>query len=149
MLDVKNEGVNNAESASNEYGTGLSISMPMGPMTIGVGYANIDGTADETTSGVSIAYGVAGGTLSLGYESTDESTDSTTMSAAFSGSLDADTTYAIGYTDGEQGSSASTRTEAKVSRSLGGGVSVYAEMQNTDGTGTSGTNISFGTTVAF
>jgi hypothetical protein len=149
LLDVKNEGVNNAESASNEYGTGLSISMPMGPMTIGVGYANIDGTADETTSGVSIAYGVAGGTLSLGYESTDESTDSTTMSAAFSGSLDADTTYAIGYTDGEQGSSASTRTEAKVSRSLGGGVSVYAEMQNTDGTGTSGTNISFGTTVAF
>ena len=149
LLDAKNEGVNNAESASNEYGTGLSISMPMGPMTIGIGYANIDGTADETTNGVSIAYGVAGGTLSLGYEATDESTDSSTMSAAFSGSLDADTSYSIGYTDGEQGSASSTRTEAKVSRSLGGGVSVYAEIQNTDGTGVSGTNMSFGTTVAF
>ena len=73
-----------------------------------VGYANIDGTADETSNGVSVAYAVAGGTLTLGYESTDESTDSSTMAAAFSGSIDADTTYAIGYTDGEQGSSAST-----------------------------------------
>ena len=149
LIDTKNTAVNNAESAGGEYGTGLSISLPMGPMTVAVGYSNIDGTADETSNGVSIAYGIAGGTLSLGYESTDESTDSSTMAAAFSGSLDADTTYAIGYTDGEQGSSASTRTEAKISRSLGGGVSVYAEIQNMDGTGTSGTNMSFGTTVAF
>ena len=149
LIDTKNTAVNNAESAGGEYGTGLSISLPMGPMTVAVGYSNIDGTADETSNGVSIAYGVAGGTLSLGYESTDEATDSSTMAAAFSGSLDADTTYAIGYTDGEQGSSASTRTEAKITRSLGGGVSVYAEIQNTDGTGTSGTNMSFGTTVAF
>ena len=149
LIDTKNTAVNNAESAGGEYGTGLSISLPMGPMTVAVGYSNIDGTADETSNGVSIAYGIAGGTLSLGYESTDESTDSSTMAAAFSGSLDADTTYAIGYTDGEQGSAASTRTEAKISRSLGGGVSVYAEIQNMDGTGTSGTNMSFGTTVAF
>ena len=149
LIDTKNTAVNNAESAGGEYGTGLSISLPMGPMTVAVGYSNIDGTADETSNGVSISYGVAGGTLSLGYESTDEATDSTTMAAAFSGSLDADTTYAIGYTDGEQGTAASTRTEAKISRSLGGGVSVYAEIQNTDGTGTSGTNMSFGTTVAF
>ena len=149
LVDTKNTAVNNAESAGGEYGTGLSISLPMGPMTVAVGYSNIDGTADETSNGVSIAYGIAGGTLSLGYESTDESTDSSTMAAAFSGSLDADTTYAIGYTDGEQGTAASTRTEAKISRSLGGGVSVYAEIQNVDGTGTSGTNMSFGTTVAF
>ena len=149
LIDTKNTAVNNAESAGGEYGTGLSISLPMGPMTVAVGYSNIDGTADETSNGISVSYGIAGGTLSLGYESTDESTDSSTMAAAFSGSLDADTTYAIGYTDGEQGSSASTRTEAKISRSLGGGVSVYAEIQNNDGTGTSGTNMSFGTTVAF
>ena len=149
LLDAKNEGVNNAESASNEYGTGLSISMPMGPLTLGLGYANIDGTADETTNGVTLAYAIAGGTLTLGYESTDESTDSTTMAAAFSGSLDADTSYSIGYTDGEQGTAASTQLEAVISRSLGGGVSVYAEIQENGGTGTSGTNMSFGTTVAF
>jgi hypothetical protein len=148
LIDTKNTAVNNAESAGGEYGTGLSISLPMGPMTVAVGYSNIDGTADETSNGISVSYGIAGGTLELGYESTDEATDSSTMAAAFSGSLDADTTYAIGYTDGEQGSSASTRTEAKISRSLGGGVSVYAEIQNNDGTGTSGTNMSFGTTVA-
>ena len=149
LLDTKNEGVNNAESAANEYGTGLSISMPMGPLTLGLGYANIDGTADETTNGVTLAYAVAGGRLTLGYESTDESTDSTTMAAAFTGSLDADTSYSIGYTDGEQGTAASTQLEAVVSRSLGGGVSVYAEIQENGGTGTSGTNMSFGTTVAF
>ncbi len=149
LLDTANEGVNNAESASNEYGTGVSLTLPMGDASITAGYANIDGTADETTTGVAVSYPVGGGTLTLGYESTDETTDSTTMAAAFSGSLDADTTYAIGYTDGEQGSTASTRTEAKLTRSLGGGVSVYAEIQNTDGDGVSGTNLAFGTTVAF
>ena len=64
-------------------------------------------------------------------------------------SLDADTTWAIGYTDGEAGTSASTRSEAKLTRSLGGGVSVYAEIQNTSGTGSSGTNMAVGTTVSF
>ena len=149
LLDTANEGVNNAESASNEYGTGVSLTLPMGDASITAGYANIDGTADETTTGVAVSYPLGGGTLTLGYESTDETTDSTTMAAAYSGSLDADTTYAIGYTDGEQGTTASTRTEAKLTRSLGGGVSVYAEIQNTDGDGVSGTNLAFGTTVAF
>ena len=70
------------------------------------------------------------------------------MSASMSGSLDADTTWAVGYTDGEVGSLGNTRTEAKLARSLGGGVSVYAELQ-TLGSGTSGTNMAVGTTVSF
>jgi hypothetical protein len=149
LLDKNPEGINNAESASGDYGSGLTLAMPMGDMSITLGYANVTGTADETTAGVAVSYGLGGGTLKVGYESTDEATDSSTMSAAFSGSLDADTTYAIGYTDGEAGSLASTQTEAKITRALGGGVSVFAEIQSNDGSGVSGTNMAVGTTVAF
>ena len=149
LLDKAPEGINNAESASGDYGSGVTLAMPMGDASVTLGYANVTGTADETTAGVAVTYGLGGGTLSVGYESTDEATDSSTMSAAFSGSLDADTTYAVGYTDGEQGSLASTQTEAKITRSLGGGVSVFAEIQSNDGSGVSGTNMAVGTTVAF
>ena len=149
LLDKNPEGINNAESASGDYGSGITLAMPMGDMSVTLGYANVTGTADETTAGVAVSYGLGGGTLKVGYESTDEATDSSTMSAAFSGSLDADTTYAIGYTDGEAGALASTQTEAKITRSLGGGVSVFAEIQSNDGSGVSGTNMAVGTTVAF
>lgn len=149
LLDKAPEGINNAESASGDYGSGVTLAMPMGAASVTLGYANVTGTADETTAGVAVSYGLGGGTLKVGYESTDEATDSSTVAASFSGSLDADTTYAIGYTDGEQGSLASTSTEAKITRSLGGGVSVFAEIQSLDGSGTSGTNMAVGTTVAF
>jgi hypothetical protein len=149
LLDKNPEGTNNAESASGDYGSGVTVTMPMGAMSVTLGYANVTGTADETTAGASVSYALGGGTLKLGYESTDEATDSSTMSAAYSGSLDADTTYAIGYSDGESGALASTSTEAVLTRSLGGGVSVFAELQSNDGSGTSGTNMAVGTTVAF
>ena len=153
LLDKNNAAVNNAETSSGDYASGVSVSMPMGDLTVGLGYATTTNpgtnSANETTTGVSVAYPLGGTTLKLGYESTDESTDSTTAAASIAGSLDADTTWAIGYTDGEAGTSASTRSEAKLTRSLGGGVSVYAEIQNTSGTGSSGTNMAVGTTVAF
>jgi hypothetical protein len=153
LLDHGNTEVNNAETASGDYSTGLSVSIPMGDMTIGLGYANMikaaAGSSNETTNGISVAYALPQATVKVGYESSDLSSDATTTAAAISGSLDADTTWAIGYTDGEQGTSASTRTEAKLTRSLGGGASVYAEIQSTSGTGSSGTNLAVGTTVAF
>ena len=149
IADYTNSGINNAETSSGDYATGFTISMPMGSATVSLGTASQSGAKDETTTGASIALPVGGMTVKAGYESTDESTDSTTMSGAISGSLDADTSWAIGYSDGEQGTAASTMLEAKLSRSLGGGVSVYAELQNTSGSGTSGTNLAVGTTVAF
>jgi hypothetical protein len=149
LLDKAPEGSNNAESASGDYGSGVTLTMPMGDMSVTLGYANVTGTADETTAGGNISYAIGGGTFKLGYESTDEATDSSTLSAAYSGSLDADTTYAIGYSDGEQGTAASTQTEAVLTRSLGGGVSVFGEIQSNDGSGTSGTNMAVGTTVSF
>ena len=151
LLDKTVSAVNNAETSSGDYATGISVSMPMGDLTIGLGTASTTGgtSVNETTTGASIAYALPAGTVKLGYETSDLSTDSTTMSASMTGSLDADTTWALGYTDGEVGTLGSTRTEAKLTRSLGGGVSVYAELQNTSGSGTSGTNMAVGTTVAF
>ena len=149
MADYANAEVNSASTSAGDTGTGISVSLPVGSMTVSLGYANITGTTAETSSGGSVSMALGGGTASVGYASTDETTDSTATSVAYSGSLDADTSYSIGYTTGEQGANSSQQLEAKISRSLGGGVSVYAEIQNTDGTGTSGTNMSFGTTVAF
>ena len=152
LLDKNPEGSNNAESASGDYGSGVTVTMPMGAMSVTLGYANVTGTADETTAGASVSYALGGGTLKLGYESTDEATDSSTMSAAYTGSLDADTSYSIGYTDGEQGTAASTQLEAVVSRSLGGGASVYVDMRSLSGDADSngdGSAFGFGTSVAF
>jgi hypothetical protein len=151
LMDYNNSGVNNVETASGDYASGLSVAIPMGSATVTLATATQSGAADETTTGGSISMPINGMTVKAGYESTDETTDSSSMSVSASGSLDADTTWAIGYTDGEQGTAASTMTEAKLSRSLGGGVSVYAEIQNTSGStaGSVGTNIAVGTTVSF
>ena len=154
IMDYANSGINNVETASGDYVSGLSISLPVGSATVSLGYANQAGASlDETTTGGAISMPVGGMTAKIGFESTDEATDSTSYGLALSGSLDADTTWAIGYQSGESGSSSSTATEAKLSRSLGGGVSVYAELQNTSGyvnsSGSNGTNIAIGTTVSF
>ena len=155
IMDYANSGINNVETASGDYVSGLSISLPVGSATVSLGYANQAGASlDETTTGAAISMPVGGMTAKVGFESTDEATDSTSYGFALSGSLDADTTWAVGYQSGESGASSSTATEAKLSRSLGGGVSVYAELQNTSGfvtagTASNGTNIAIGTTVSF
>lgn len=151
IWDYANAGVNNAKMSSGDYANGVSISMPVGAATVSLGMSSQSGAKDETATGGSISMPVGGMTVKAGYAATDESTDSSTMSVAASGSLDADTTWAIGYSDGEQGTSSSTALEAKLSRSLGGGVSVYAEIQSLSGStaGSVGTNLAVGTTVAF
>lgn len=151
LADYLNSGVNNAETASGDYASGLSVSAPMGSATVTIGVASQSGTTSANTTGGSISLPVGAMTASIGYEatSTTGAADATTAAGSISGSLDADTTWAVGYSDGEKGTLASTMLEAKLSRSLGGGVSVYAEIQNTSGSGTSGTNIAAGTTVAF
>ena len=149
LADYANAEVNSASTSAGDTGTGLSVTLPVGSMSVNLGYANIVGTTAETSSGGSISMALGGGTATIGYASTDEATDSSAVSAAFSGSLDADTTYAIGYTSGEQGANSSQQLEAKIARSLGGGVSVFADFQNHGGAGTPGTNMALGTSVAF
>jgi hypothetical protein len=140
---------NAAATSGANTGTGISVSMPVGAMTLNLGYANTVGTTAETHTGGSISMALGGGTISAGYASTDQTTDASATSVAYKGSLDADTTYAIGYTTGETGALSSQRLEARIARSLGGGVSVFADIQNLNGSGTSGTNMAFGTSISF
>jgi len=149
MADYANAEVNSASTSAGDTGTGISVTLPVGTMSVNFGYANITGTTAETSSGGSVSMALAGGTAKVGYASTDEATDSTATSLSFAGSLDADTTYAIGYTTGEQGANSSQQLEAKIARSLGGGVSVFADFQNHGGAGTPGTNMAIGTSVSF
>jgi len=149
MADYANASVNSASTSAGDTGTGISVTLPVGTMSVNFGYANITGTTAETSSGGSVSMALGGGTAKVGYASTDEATDSTATSLSYSGSLDADTTYAIGYTTGEQGANSSQQLEAKIARSLGGGVSVFADFQNHGGAGTPGTNMAIGTSVSF
>ena len=149
LADYANTNVNSAATSAGDTGTGISVTLPVGSMSVNLGYANITGTTAETSSGGSVSMALGGGTATVGYASTDETSDSTATSVAYSGSLDADTTYAIGYTTGEQGANSSQQLEVNVSRSLGGGVSVFADFQNHGGAGTPGTNMALGTSVAF
>jgi len=149
MADYANAEVNSASTSAGDTGTGISVTLPVGTMSVNFGYANITGTTAETSSGGSVSMALGGGTAKVGYASTDEATDSTATSLSYAGSLDADTTYAIGYTTGEQGANSSQQLEAKIARSLGGGVSVFADFQNHGGAGTPGTNMAIGTSVSF
>lgn len=149
MADYANASVNSASTSAGDTGTGISVTLPVGSMSVNFGYANITGTTAETSSGGSVSMALGGGTAKVGYASTDEATDSTATSLSYAGSLDADTTYAIGYTTGEQGANSSQQLEAKIARSLGGGVSVFADFQNHGGAGTPGTNMAIGTSVSF
>ena len=140
-------------SASNTI-TGVKVSMPMGALTTSISHVTYtDGSGvDDTISAIAASYAVGGGTLSLAYESSTGSTKATETSGAYSMSLDADTTIAIGYTQADEGTTTNTVTEAKVTRALGGGASVYAEMKNSSGSGASGgqaSTFAVGTSVSF
>ena len=60
--------------------------------------------------------------------------DSEVIGATYSMSLDADTTVALGYTNAQDADSDSTtRFDLSLSRSLGGGASVYLDMRTLSG----------------
>jgi hypothetical protein len=130
---------------------GVSASMPMGALTLNVGYAgHDDGTNNDTTTGASVAYTMGSGTLTVGYQSTTEpSNNATQTSGNYKTSLDADTSVSVGYSTTKEGGNSSSRTTAALSRSLGGGASVFAEVDNRSGAGTTGTAFAIGTSVAF
>ena len=144
-------------SASNTV-TGVKVSMPMGALTVSASHVmyNPGGSGtDDTMSGGSLAYAVGGGTLTLGYETSTGTTKATETSGAYSMSLDADTTVKVGYAQADEGATSASITEASVTRALGGGASVYAEMKSSSGSGTTtasgkeASTFAIGTSVAF
>jgi len=115
--------------------------------------ANNKATAIEVSYPVSDALSVTAGASSGTIAAGDE--DNMFISAAYT--VDADTTLSIGYGKGDNTTSAvldkSSAMTVNLSRSLGGGVSVFAEYASIDNdnasVGTSGSAMTVGTSVSF
>lgn len=122
--------------------TGLSASLPVGNMTVGVGYTT-DGTQTET--GASVAMALGAGTVTVGYGAvTADDANETAIGATYATSLDADTSVTVGY-QSVKAAASETMMGIAVSRSIGGGASVFLEAENY----ASGTNIGIGTSFSF
>jgi hypothetical protein len=128
--------------------TGVSVSVPFGDAAVSVGYATVEN--DDTISGITVAYPVSGGTVKAGYRSVTDATNETEWSASYSTTMGS-ANVAVGYKNAKVGTGTGTQTEAQISQSLGGGASVYAEIQNSHDTNTDsdGTNFAIGTKYAF
>jgi len=115
--------------------------------------ANNKATAIEVSYPVSDALSVTAGASSGTIAAGDE--DNMFVSAAYT--VDADTTLSIGYGKGDNTTAAvldkSSAMTVNLSRSLGGGVSVFAEYASVDNdnasVGTSGSAMTVGTSVSF
>jgi len=152
-----NHAIINSNTSGADALTAASISVPMGMYTISVGVADSD--TGESSSGATVSAAIGGGTLAVGYSNqtmiagTDLTTagDSTVLGATYKMSLDADTSVALGYQSAKDADDDSTtRVDVSISRSLGGGASVYLDMRNLAGNATTkGTAIGFGTSVSF
>jgi len=131
---------------------GATISLPMGNMTATVGFANADtANESETHVGGELALAAGGGTLTvgMGQASLDAGT-ATTMGATYSMSLDADTSLSVGYNNTKDAADNDTTTEVNISRSLGGGASVFLDVLNVSGdSATAGTAFAVGSSFSF
>jgi len=153
ILDLTPAGTeyNNASTTEADTASGISISVPVGgAMTLSLGYASLDNTS-ETNSGGSVAYVMCGNTIELGYQSVQTASgtaDETDTTARLTTSLGG-AAVKVGYGTGKIGADKSTTTEINISQSVGAGASLFLDIQNHTGNGTSGTNMALGTTVSF
>lgn len=152
ILDLTPAGTeyNNASTTETDTASGVAVSVPVGAMTLSLGYASLDATS-ETNTGGSVAYVMGGNTIELGYQSVQTAAgtaDETDTSARLTTSLGG-AAVKVGYASGKVGTAKSTTTEIRVSQSIGAGASLFLDIQNHTGAGTSGSNMAIGTTVSF
>ena len=147
-----------ADGDADESSSGATVSMALGGGTLTVGYSSQTLVADSTEAAgsgfsVNVTTGAVTGTAAVtaGADDLTTSGDSEVLGATYSMSLDADTTLKVGYQSAKDADSEShTRMDASVSRSLGGGASVYLDIRTLSGdTDQDGTNIAVGTSVSF
>ena len=150
-----------ADHDNNETASGASVSAALGGGTLTVGYSSQTLNSDAATNaGGNFAIVAATGavtqatpTVTASADDLTTTGDSEVMGATYAMSLDADTSLSIGYRSAKDADSDSTtRMDLSLSRSLGGGASVYLDVRtlsgDTDANG-DGTAIGFGTSVAF
>jgi hypothetical protein len=145
LSDTDNEGATNATTSA----TGVSVALPLGDLAVTVGFAQYDpasGSSEQTT-GVSAAYAMSAGTVTVGYQTSDLATDATSSGATFKTSM-GDASLSVGYKSVKKSTTTNT-TQLAISQPLGGGASVFAEVDSVSGTGTTGTAFAVGTSVSF
>jgi hypothetical protein len=164
IVHVMNDGQDtfgaiNSDTSGEDALTSASITVPMGMYTITAGFADSD--TGESASGASVAAALGGGTLTVGAsvqtmtaDASDDLTtagDSTIAGATYTMSLDADTTVKVGMQNAKDADSDSTsRFDASISRSLGGGASVFLDIRSLSGDATQdGSAVAVGTSVTF
>ncbi len=151
-----------ADHDNGETASGASASMAMGGGTLTVGYSTQTLNADSatgTTTGFTSGYGVTTvGTVTttatvVTESASDLSTagDTEVIGVTYSMALDADTSISLGYQSAKDADSESdTRFDASISRSLGGGASVYLDIRSLSGDADQdGTDVGVGTSVSF
>jgi hypothetical protein len=158
QLPTQLEGSNEVRLGDSADTTmaGVSVSMPMGDLALSAGYASIESAASQ--AGASVGYSMAGGTLTVGYTTVDNAsgndsgTDESAWGVTYATTLGS-AALKVGVNTAKKGSNTGTLTEAQISQSLGGGASLYAEIQTssdtTGSTTTDGTNLAVGTKYAF
>ena len=149
-----------ADHDNGETSSGAKASVALGGGTLTVGYStqtlNAD-TAAGTTTGFTQAYGTSNTptytavTVAASTPDLVTAGDTTVVGATYSMSLDADTSVKVGYQNAKDADSHShSRFDASISRSLGGGASVYLDIRSLSGDAdVSGTDVGIGTSVSF
>jgi hypothetical protein len=134
-------------------GSGVSISTTVGSVAVSASYTSHSDTGvDDTETGISASYASSMGTLTAGYETSTGANDGNGFGVAYSMSLDSATSLGIGYSSMDVNSESARQTDVTISRSLGGGMSVFAEMRSVSGdTGATGeaSTMALGTSVSF
>tara|TARA_B100000035_G_scaffold315160_1_gene334176 strand:- start:600 stop:1613 length:1014 start_codon:yes stop_codon:yes gene_type:complete len=145
-----------ADHDNGETASGATVSVALGGGTLAVGYSqqtlNAGSAVANGAYSLSATSGVVG-TAAVTDQDLAVNGDSEVMGATYSMSLDADTSIALGYQNAKDADSHSTtRFDISLSRSLGGGASVYLDMRTLNGdvdTNGGGTAMGFGTAVSF
>jgi|TARA_A100001015_G_C15004066_1_gene719879 hypothetical protein len=152
LLETENSN-NVAQTDQTDTAAGVTVSIPVGAMSITLG-ASTDDKNNQSQSGGEVSMALAGGSITAGMAATTDSdsgaADTETYGLEYSTSVGG-ASVAVGYTNGKSGSSKSQRTEVNVSQSIGTGASIFLDIQNGTGGGTTsgGTNIAVGTTFTF
>ena len=146
-----------ADSDTGESASGASVSAAIGGGTLTVGYSQqtlVESLDDVTATyklntAASSATAIADATVSDGDLAADG--DSTVIGATYVMALDADTTISLGVQNAKDADSDSTsQFDASVSRSLGGGASVFLDIRSLNGdAATDGSAVAVGTSVSF
>jgi hypothetical protein len=123
--------------------TGVSVSVPFGAASVSVGYASVEG--DDNVSGAVLTYPVGDGSIAVGYRSVSDSTNESSWSVKYKTSLGS-AAVAVSHAASKVGTGTGSTTEAQISQSLGGGASIFAELQSVTDTDadTDGSNFAIG-----